>query len=190
VFSVASLRRRIVLEKHLDTSPFPASTIWVPAAPSKVSCLLWRIFLNKIATIDNLQKRGFRLANKCVMCNSNLESVDHLFLHCEYFSSVWALLSSSLSLHGPLPSAVSAFIIGWKGMNSAQSFSRVMIILLHATYWHIWKERNSRIFKDSSRPPPVVYRLICFDIGDWLSADGSFSPSDAIHWRRAIFDNG
>ncbi|CAN1825275.1 hypothetical protein LINPERHAP1_LOCUS31108 [Linum perenne] len=124
------------------------------------------------------------------MCNSNLESVDHLFLRCDYFSSVWTLLSSRLSLHGPLPSSDSAFILGWKGMNSAQSSLRVMNILLHAAFWHIWKERNSRIFKESSKPPLMIFRLICFDIGDWLSADGSFSPSDALHWRRAIFYNG
>ncbi|CAN1795630.1 hypothetical protein LINPERHAP1_LOCUS20673 [Linum perenne] len=65
-----------------------------------------------------------------------------------------------------------------------------MKVLLHAVLWYIWKERNSRIFKDSSEPPVFTFRRIGTAVGDWLRVNGSFSSQDLILWRRVIFDNG
>ncbi|CAN1292310.1 hypothetical protein LINPERPRIM_LOCUS21500 [Linum perenne] len=144
----------------------------------------------KVATVDNLQKKGFSLANRCVLCNTSLESVDHIFLNCDFFIQVWTLLSSRLSIHGPLPLSVVAFIHGWKGLNCAKSFAPVMEVLLHAILWFIWKERNDRIFRDSYCPPANIFRKLCFAVGDWLLVAGSFSASDLILWRRLVFDNG
>ena len=43
---------------------------------------LWKLFFGKILTLDQLQKRGFSLANRCYMCHENDEIVEHLILHC------------------------------------------------------------------------------------------------------------
>ncbi|XP_074301609.1 uncharacterized protein LOC141633011 [Silene latifolia] len=37
---------------------------------------------NQLATIDNLQRRGICYVNRCVLCENNLETCDHLFFHC------------------------------------------------------------------------------------------------------------
>ncbi|CAN1780369.1 hypothetical protein LINPERHAP1_LOCUS15070 [Linum perenne] len=41
---------------------------------------------DRIATLDNLQRRGFALPNWCVLCERMEESVDHLFLQCTFAS--------------------------------------------------------------------------------------------------------
>ncbi|CAN1230374.1 hypothetical protein LINPERPRIM_LOCUS3275, partial [Linum perenne] len=92
LFSVASLRHALVAESFTSYTDFPANLIWQPSTPSKIACFLWRVFLRKIATHDNLQKRGFSLPNQCVLCDSNNESIDHIFLSCIFSADIWLML--------------------------------------------------------------------------------------------------
>ena len=40
---------------------------------------MWGIVL----TLDQVQRRGCSLANRCYFCHLLEESIDHLLLHCE-----------------------------------------------------------------------------------------------------------
>ena len=48
----------------------------------------------KILTLDQLQKRGIPLANRCYLCLEQEETVDHLHIHCIKTISLWELLFS------------------------------------------------------------------------------------------------
>jgi len=61
---------------------FPYRLIWRSLAPTKVSFFVWEATHGKILTCDNLQRRGKILVNRCYMCKNDLETGDHLFLHC------------------------------------------------------------------------------------------------------------
>ncbi|CAN1315223.1 LINE-1 retrotransposable element ORF2 protein [Linum perenne] len=189
-FSVSSLRQSLVANKFIGVTDFPSEVIWHPAAPPKIACFCWRVFFNKVPTIDNLQRKGLPHVNRCVLCYSNLETVEHLFLSCEFASLLWSLLSSKLSIHGPFSSSMKGFISGWKGLNCRSRFSPVMNVLFHAVFWSIWKERNDRIFRDSENPPGSILHSIWFKVGDWMSVSGAFAASDLLDWRRLVFDNG
>ncbi|CAN1273141.1 hypothetical protein LINPERPRIM_LOCUS14878, partial [Linum perenne] len=165
-FSVSSLRRILAADKFKGDNAFPSSVIWQPLVPSKISCLSWKIYFRKVATIDNLQKKGLVLVNRCALCVSDLESVDHLFTTCAFVSEIWTLVSSKLSIHGPLPSSVVELIKGWKGLNCMPSFSMVMKVLLHAVFWFTWKERNDRIFRGVSSSPSLTMTMLCLAVGD------------------------
>ncbi|CAN1258072.1 hypothetical protein LINPERPRIM_LOCUS9783 [Linum perenne] len=91
-----------------------------------------------------------QIPNRCCLCCCQEESIDHMFLHCQFSRSVWGLLSSRLSITGPLPSTVGALISGWKGMNCHAPFEPCHKVLLHSFFWHIWLERNAITFRDSS----------------------------------------
>ncbi|CAN1761417.1 hypothetical protein LINPERHAP1_LOCUS7899, partial [Linum perenne] len=147
-FSMASLRRELLKNKFQGVEDFPDKEIWRSEIPSKVGCFCWKVLFKKIATIDNLQRRGFELVNRCVLCYSNLESVDHIFLHFNFAAKIWGEISSALSLHGPRPFDVKGLFAAWKGMNCDPTFGRVKGVTLHAFFWFIWKERNGRIFSD------------------------------------------
>ncbi|CAN1806718.1 hypothetical protein LINPERHAP1_LOCUS24773 [Linum perenne] len=189
-FSVASLRLILVEKVFKGTPDFPHKLIWCSKIPSKISAFCLRVFHRKIATLDNLQRRGFVLANWCSLCCSCLESVDHIFLHCAFASEVWSQFSSTLSMHGPLLGDVVGLFQVWKGMNCLQAFAPTLEVLLHAFLWFIWKERNDRIFSDLSNPPARVFRKMWYSVVDWLLFSGSVSPSTASGWRRVVFDNG
>ncbi|CAN1781905.1 Putative ribonuclease H protein At1g65750 [Linum perenne] len=42
--------------------------VWSRCAPAKVQFFCWVAYRNSIATTDNLQRRGFILPNRCVLC--------------------------------------------------------------------------------------------------------------------------
>ncbi|CAN0862946.1 Putative ribonuclease H protein At1g65750 [Linum grandiflorum] len=187
-FSVRSLRAASMAVKFPGVVNFPSVTIWSACAPSKVQCFCWLVFFKKIATIDNLQRRGMQLVNRCCLCGGDLETVDHLLLHCSFSSAVWARISSTLSLHGPGSSDCSGFIVAWKGMNCIHRFAVTKKVILHAYFWGLWGERNNRIFRDESRTSLQVFYRIMLNIGKWLAAAGLFSVEQHQVWTNFVFN--
>jgi len=68
------------------------SRLWKSPAPSKVVAFSWKLLLNRVPTRDNLRLRKVLLAevpNSCVLCDREVESALHLFLHCDIAREVW-----------------------------------------------------------------------------------------------------
>ena len=47
--------------------------------------------MRKVQTLDQVQKRGWALANRCYLCQAHEESIDHLLFHCKKTRDVWRL---------------------------------------------------------------------------------------------------
>jgi hypothetical protein len=62
---------------------FPWKSVWRTKAPSRAAFFTLLAALGKILTMDNLKKRQAIVINRCCMCKSDGESVDHLLLHCD-----------------------------------------------------------------------------------------------------------
>ena len=62
--------------------------VWTPGLIPKINIFLWLMLQEKILTLDNLIRRGQYILNWCILCKDNLESVDHMFIHCPYSSEV------------------------------------------------------------------------------------------------------
>ncbi|CAN1229732.1 hypothetical protein LINPERPRIM_LOCUS3181 [Linum perenne] len=161
---------------------FPHKAIWIHHVPSKIQCFLWMAFHGKIETIDNLQRRGFQLPNRCVLCCSDVETIDHLLIHCSFSTKVWKMFSSALSFSGPFPLHVQELVRSWKGMNCLASWSEMFDVLLHACSWFLWLERNDRIFKDREKSEDQVVYKIFYAIGTWLRAFDRISESELRRW--------
>ncbi|KAJ4763730.1 Ribonuclease H-like superfamily protein [Rhynchospora pubera] len=68
------------------------SKIWSFKMPPRFQIFIWRMLQNKIATLDNLQRRGWSLPNRCVLCYCNSESTTHLFSHCRFYLQLRSLV--------------------------------------------------------------------------------------------------
>lgn len=75
---------------------FPKNIIWNPWVLSKVNffSLCGKQVGGKVLTLDNLQKRGRSLVNRCFMCKQEGELIDHILLHYSKARILWHLLFS------------------------------------------------------------------------------------------------
>ena len=94
-FSVKSLYK--VLELNSSVC-FPVKIIWNPWVQQKISFFAWEASWGKDLTLDQIQKKGWALANKCFLCQDYEESIDHLLLHCEKMREVWNLFFTLLGV--------------------------------------------------------------------------------------------
>ncbi|KVI01510.1 Endonuclease/exonuclease/phosphatase, partial [Cynara cardunculus var. scolymus] len=92
IFSVRSLRRLI------DCVMLPSmeqETEWLKWIPSKANIHLWRTLNNRLATRDNLVKRGVTCSSdECSMCLVTMENLDHVFATCSTTKVINAHMAS------------------------------------------------------------------------------------------------
>jgi hypothetical protein len=62
--------------------------IWNIVVPPKIHLFLWFLSHNKLATIDNLNKKGMDKPVYCCMCSEN-ESISHLFFEYVVARAIW-----------------------------------------------------------------------------------------------------
>jgi len=76
--------------------------IWHSQVPSKVSILAWRLFRDRLPTKFNLLNRDIIQVDDtpCMASCGLIESVQHLFITCDFFGSLWQLVRLWLGFSG------------------------------------------------------------------------------------------
>jgi hypothetical protein len=110
IFEVKSFYR--VLSTPRPRS-FPWKSIWRSKAPPRVAFFAWMATHSKIFTLDNLRRRGMVVVNRCWLCESDGESVDHLLLYCRAARTLWNAFFSRFGLCWVMPYTVREFFASW-----------------------------------------------------------------------------
>ena len=63
--------------------------------PLKIKCFVWLCIENHINTWDNLSKKGWSGPNRCSLCRTADESVNHLFVECSFARATINFLNRS-----------------------------------------------------------------------------------------------
>jgi hypothetical protein len=74
-------------------TPVHIPAIWNIVVPPKIHLFLWLLSHNKLATVDNLNKKDFSKPKQCCFCSED-ESVMHLFFQCVVVKVIWKLVGS------------------------------------------------------------------------------------------------
>jgi hypothetical protein len=129
---------------------FPWKSVWQTQARPRAAFFVWSVGLDKILTLDNLRKRQVIVINRCGMCKSSEEIVDHLLLHCEVASTLLDAIFSRFGVAWVMPRRVVALLACWwssGGQRSAAVWKMVPTCL----FWCLWQEKNNRCFEDLER---------------------------------------
>ena len=108
----------------------------------------WEATWKKALTLDCIQRRGFYLANRCYLCLSEEESIDHILLHYVLAKSLWSLLFFLFGVSWVLPSSVRETLLGWLEPCVGKERKKVWFSTLLCFFWIVWKDRNSRVFEN------------------------------------------
>ena len=86
---------------------------WKICVQPKLCLFAWEATWGRILTLDQLQRRGFALPNRCFLCQEYEEMVDHLLLHCAKARVLWDLLFNLFGVSWVIPSSVWDILVGW-----------------------------------------------------------------------------
>ena len=101
----------MALEPRTSIS-FPWSNIWKVWVHPRVSFFTWEATWGKTLALDQVQKRGWSLANRCFLCHVKEESINHLLVHCVKTRVMWELLFALFRVSWVLPSSIKETLLG------------------------------------------------------------------------------
>ncbi|KAK9724205.1 hypothetical protein RND81_05G055400 [Saponaria officinalis] len=138
--------------------------LWEPFALPKYSIVGWQAYHAKLATIDNLQKRGFHFANRCYLCYQEEESHSHLFFLCPFMRLLWRNMMIWIGVTRrprSLRHELEWIFTHCKGNSLLSRLERTVFI---AIIYHGWIERNYRVFRSLERDVHTICNQIQFEI--------------------------
>ncbi|XP_071694721.1 uncharacterized protein [Rutidosis leptorrhynchoides] len=127
--------------------------------------MVWLLIKDKLKTQDRLKPWDLVVGSDgnvgvCPLCKTEPDSRSHLFFACPYATQVWIKAAKLIDI--PI---VSADWQVWVEHLIPFANRRVVRVveakLVIATYiYFIWQERNSRLFKTSSRTLDQLFQVI------------------------------
>ncbi|KAL0678051.1 hypothetical protein Bca4012_006032 [Brassica carinata] len=163
-----------------DTNPIPPTSvevdwkkgIWNLQTAPKIKLFLWKIFKGALPVGEALAVRNIGSAQTCALCDSN-ESINHLFLHCDFAYNVCRLapFSTCIDARGLLDLSTA-----WLGLCKLTCLPPVGISLGPLApwiLWALWLARNDRIFNNKGTTPEEVITKATAAAQEWLREQGN-----------------
>ncbi|XP_059671114.1 uncharacterized protein LOC132316672 [Cornus florida] len=125
---------------------FPLKAIWRPKAPLKVAFFFWTAAWGSILTVDNLRKRSHVVVNRCCLCKTTGESVNHLLIQCSEARDVWSMLLGAFGLPWVFSKSTVDFLENWKGCTVESRVRDGWRATPLCIWWGVRRERNRRFF--------------------------------------------
>ncbi len=131
--------------------------LWKLKIPLKVKIFVWLVLRRRVLTVDLLLKRGWSGVDHCVMCRGAPESVDHLFLGCDYSSN---LLITLLPHYTALRTIDGVQHLWRTSACKSGDLKSWELSYIATTWWFVWLERNCRRLEDKKREPRILLEVI------------------------------
>ncbi|XP_022007560.1 uncharacterized protein LOC110906790 [Helianthus annuus] len=139
--------------------------VWFSQCIPRHSFHVWLVINNKLKTQDRMSIWEAGSATNlilmcCPLCFYDRDSRDHLFFQCPYASEVWKTVREWVDM-GNVNNTWSS-VLDWIENNaSSKQLNKIVCkILLGATTYFIWQERNNRLFSNLQRSPAIISQVI------------------------------
>ncbi|KAK4384039.1 hypothetical protein Sango_3097800 [Sesamum angolense] len=140
------------------------SILWQggPCKIPRYSFVLWLAILEKLSTMNKPWLS--HLGGVFVFCGREVETHEHLFFRCSYSRRCTQDLKATVRFawrNHAWREDITWATKRWKGRHIVQAAYRA---LLSAIVYHIWRERNQRVFQHSERPSSTIARIAIAEI--------------------------
>ncbi|GKD04846.1 putative reverse transcriptase domain, reverse transcriptase zinc-binding domain protein [Tanacetum coccineum] len=138
--------------------------VWFSHCIPRHAFHLWLVMRNSL-THDRMRQWDVGINTdlnllRCALCDAQPDSHTHLFFECAFSSQVWyyARDLAGMDLVSPMMHDILLYLQPMANKRTARSvFGRP---ILAATAYHIWLERNNRVFKKVRRSPEEIHDII------------------------------
>ncbi|GJU39275.1 hypothetical protein Tco_1192232 [Tanacetum coccineum] len=134
--------------------------VWFPMCVPRHAFNLWLIVKKKLKTQDMLRNWDANLANVCSMCETQLDSHEHLFFECPFSQVIWSHMKVYTGLDASahdLYLIISNFLSLAKRKTSRSVIAKLVVL---ASAYFLWQERNGRLFKKHKRSSTQIIECI------------------------------
>ncbi|EOY13803.1 Uncharacterized protein TCM_032449 [Theobroma cacao] len=107
---------------------------------------------------------------KCVLCNKEKETCDHLFTECIETWIVWTEWFNECGYVWISPNSTRSFFEVWNECDLGSVDLRILRMAYFVAVWTIWKERNEVIFKGKEWSAKKCVELVRFRLVTWANA--------------------
>ncbi|XP_077251955.1 uncharacterized protein LOC143891210 [Tasmannia lanceolata] len=166
-FSMRSAWEQI---RQKNEKPCWFRSIWFHGYIPRHCMIAWQALQGKLSTIDRLQFLGSSRDTRCILCNQDQESHDHLFFKCAFSSWIWRnVLWRFKQRRNPANSLRAEEEWMRFTFRGKSQISTAFKIAYSAAIYSIWAERNCRIFNQKSTHKQIVLRNILCVIQNRIS---------------------
>ena len=100
------------------------------------------------------------------------ESVDHLFINCDIFGSIWYLVGKWLGIDFVSFGVIRDHYALFSHMAGLPQLTHSLLKVIWLAYvWELWKERNNRVFKNAATDPYTILDKIKLNSFLWLKTN-------------------
>ncbi|GJQ97240.1 RNA-directed DNA polymerase, eukaryota, reverse transcriptase zinc-binding domain protein [Tanacetum coccineum] len=185
-FTVSSTRSHID-DHYLFGSHTP--TRWSRLIPIKANVLVWRMCLDKLPTLTNLDKKGIDVPSLlCPVCSDQVETADHLFFSCNTVQALWGLLARWCQLDFPGFANIADWF-SWLDSARLPKHARLVLEGIASTmFWSLWNFRNAWIFSSSKPKKANIWDSVVHQSFLWISSRNPKFRFRWIDWLRNPID--
>ena len=112
--------------------------------PPKACFYAWEVWWGKALTTEHLEKRGFQLANRCLLCGK----VEEELIHSPSVWGLWEGLISITSIDWVCPLLAKDLLLGWSCFPIRKRAKKIWKAAPLCLFWAVWMERNRIVFDD------------------------------------------
>ena len=166
-FSVASIRREIDNKRLAVVS---SKTQWIKSVPIKVNIIAWKVKLDALPTRLNISRRGIDINSiLCPICDSGVESSNHLFFMCNLALQLYRKISHWLL-----------------SLRLQSKFKDILDCIFYVMWWHLWTFRNKLLFEAKNPTKGIIFDDIFSRSFYWCKyrCKASFSWND---WLKSPY---
>ncbi|KAK7259217.1 hypothetical protein RIF29_24817 [Crotalaria pallida] len=137
-----------VLAREIET--LTSKNVWRGVAPPRVELLIWLVLAGKINTRSRLKKMKLIHQDNanCPFCNRVEESIEHLFLHCDFSWKLWCHSLLDWKIETVMPGSVETWFDMWMNNIKTGVEAKLWWSVFYANVWAIWFHRNKKVFEN------------------------------------------
>ncbi|KAJ4978772.1 hypothetical protein NE237_009552 [Protea cynaroides] len=162
--------------------------IWLTGNIPRQAFVTWSSVLDCLPISDQIRKRNVLVSAGCCLCDSSMESVNHLFFNCLFSSSIRESSMKMMNLSSRPPSSMGVTTLAsWV----ANNLNYMGLLLFCSSIYNIWRERNRRKFASKARSVNEVTHVVLKDATELLMLNQhSRREADFLVMDRAntVFD--
>ncbi|GJU60172.1 RNA-directed DNA polymerase, eukaryota, reverse transcriptase zinc-binding domain protein [Tanacetum coccineum] len=134
--------------------------VWFNQIIPRQAFIMWMVVQDKLLTQDKIERWKQSDDLKCRLCKQCGDSMHHLFFQCEIPRNIWTKLmklSFKMDLLVKLQDVVDSMVRRCGKNNIGNVVDKLILV---ASVYFIWQEKNFRLFKNESRSEDVLTNLI------------------------------